>query len=125
MKAIHLTILALSAMLLSPDLALAQAAAPEQPWWVGMVPIFFMFAVVYFLMIRPQAKAAREKQQYIAQLKRGDEVVTESGILGKIEGLTEQFVTLEIANGVRVKVLRSKIMTSVGTMTGATAEAKT
>ena len=73
------------------------------------VPFIVMIGVFYFLIIRPQAKRQRESQSFLSQLKRGDEVVTTSGILGRIEGLTERFVTLEIADGVRVKILRSHI----------------
>lgn len=124
---LRIGIATLSAVMLTPVWAMAQdASAAQQPWWGSVVPIVFVFGVVYFLIIRPQAKAARDKQQYISQLKRGDEVVTESGILGKIEGLTDQFVTLEIASGVKIKVLRSKVMASVNTITTtSTAEAKT
>jgi len=77
------------------------------------VPIGVMFAVMYFLMIRPQSNKAKAHQTFVSSLKRGDEVVTASGILGRIEGLTEQFVTLEISPDVRIKILRSQIASSV------------
>ncbi len=73
------------------------------------IPFIIMIGVFYFLIIRPQAKRQRESQNFLSQLKRGDEVVTTSGILGRIEGLTEGFATLEIADGVRIKILRSHI----------------
>ena len=58
------------ALILVPSFAFAQdAAAPQQPWWVSAVPILFMFVVVYFLMIRPQAKAAREKPLFMETLR--------------------------------------------------------
>lgn len=76
------------------------------------IPFVVMIGVFYFLIIRPQAKRQRESQGFLSQLKRGDEVVTTSGILGRIEGLTEGFVTLEIADGVRIKMLRSQISRS-------------
>lgn len=96
------------------------AAAPtaEQPsFLMSMIPFVVIFGVMYFLMIRPQGKRQREHQKFLSELKRGDEIVTSAGILGRIEGLTEKFVTLEISEGVRVKVLRSQVMTSAKTLT--------
>lgn len=90
----------------------AAAAPAEQPWFMTLVPFVFMFAVLYFLIIRPQSKRQREQQKFLSELKRGDEVITSGGILGRIEGLTEQFVTLEIADGVRIKMLRTQVAAS-------------
>lgn len=103
--------------------AQAQTAAPgAQPSAFEMfVPFIFIFVIFYFLIIRPQGKRQKEHQKFLAEIKRGDEVVTSSGILGRVEGLTEQFVTLEIADGVKVKMLRSQIATS---QKAATAEEK-
>jgi preprotein translocase subunit YajC len=77
-----------------------------------MVPFIFIFVVFYFLIIRPQGKKQKEHQSFLTALKRGDEVVTASGILGRIEGLTDHFVTLEIADGVRIKMLRNQVASS-------------
>ena len=71
-----------------------------------LLPFAAMFAVVYFLMIRPQQKKMKEQQDMLGQLKHGDEVVTTSGILGTITGITEKVVTLEIADDVRIKILK-------------------
>lgn len=102
--------------------AQAQSATGAQPSAFEMfVPFIFIFVIFYFLIIRPQAKRAKEQQKFLSEIKRGDDVVTASGILGRIEGLTEQFVTLEIADGVKVKMLRSQIATS---QKAATAEVK-
>ncbi|ASD63519.1 preprotein translocase YajC subunit [Bdellovibrio bacteriovorus HD100] len=92
----------------------AQSAAPGgQPSAFEMfVPFIFIFVIFYFLIIRPQSKRQKEHQKFLTEIKRGDEVVTSSGILGRVEGITEQFVTLEIADGVKVKMLRSQIATS-------------
>lgn len=91
----------------------AQTATGAQPSAFEMfVPFIFIFVIFYFLIIRPQSKRQKEHQKFLADVKRGDEVVTSSGILGRIEGITDQFVTLEIADGVRVKMLRSQIATS-------------
>jgi preprotein translocase subunit YajC len=73
------------------------------------LPFIVMIGVFYFLIIRPQSKKQREAQNFLTQLKRGDEIVTSSGILGRIEGLTDSFVTVEISDGVRIKMLRSSI----------------
>lgn len=100
--------------------AMAQAAAPGAPSpLMNLVPIVFMFVIMWFLILRPQQKRQKEHQKFLSQLKRGDEVLTSSGILGRIEGLTEKFVTLEIAPDVRIKVLRSQV---AGSSAAATAE---
>ena len=70
----------------------------------------------YFLIIRPQGKRAKTHEKFLTELKRGDEVLTASGILGKIDGLTDQFVTLEIANGVKVKMLRKQVTSSTANL---------
>ena len=74
-----------------------------------LIPMAAMFAVVYFLMIRPQQKKMKEQQNMLSQLKQGDEVITTSGILGTIRGQTEKVVTLEIADDVKIKILKSQI----------------
>ena len=73
------------------------------------MPIIFILLVFYFLFIRPQRKRHKLQQNFLSTLKRGDSVLTSGGVLGTIEGLTDKFVTLEIAEGVRVRVLRSQI----------------
>lgn len=88
----------------------AAAGAPQQPGIGGMiVPFIAMFAVMYFLMIRPQQKKAKEQQVLLNTLKHGDEVLTTSGILGKVTGITDKVVTLEVADNVRVKMLKSQV----------------
>jgi preprotein translocase subunit YajC len=91
----------------------ASAAAPLAAASPGMgsmlLPFAAMFAVVYFLMIRPQQKKAKEQQDMLGQLKQGDEVITTSGILGTVRGLTEKVVTLEIADDVKIKILKSQV----------------
>lgn len=90
--------------------AQASGSAPAQPGMLeSMLPLAVIFVVFYFFIIRPQAKNRKEHQKVLESLKRGDKVLTASGILGTIEGLTDAFVTLEIAEGVSVKILRSQI----------------
>jgi preprotein translocase subunit YajC len=99
----------------------AQETVPHAPnaapGWAQAVPIVAMVAIFYFLILRPQQKREKLRQGFVSQLKRGDEVVTSTGLFGRIEGLTDQFVTLEISDGVRVKMLRSAIMNSVQALT--------
>lgn len=85
----------------------APAAAPST--WEQLMPFVLIFIIFYFLIIRPQAKRHKTHQAFLQSLKRGDSVLTSGGILGTIEGLTDKFVTLEIANGVRIRILRSQI----------------
>ena len=84
--------------------------APPQPGLASMVvPFALMFGVIYFLMIRPQQKKMKEQQKMMSELKHGDEILTNSGILGKVTGLTEKVVTVEVADNVRVKMLKSQV----------------
>ncbi len=76
---------------------------------MAFAPFLLMFAVLYFLVLRPQQKKMKEQQQMISSLKQGDEIVTSSGLLGKVTGITEKVVTLEIADDVRVKMLKSQV----------------
>ncbi|BCO10538.1 MULTISPECIES: preprotein translocase subunit YajC [Desulfolithobacter] len=78
----------------------------------SFVPLILIFVIFYFLLIRPQQKKAKQHQIFLNNLKKGDEVVTSGGIFGKITGLTDTVVTLEIADGVRIKVTRASILAS-------------
>ena len=81
--------------------AYAQAAAPAAAdptgGLLGMAPIVLMFIVLWFLMIRPQMKKAKEHQKMVGELQKGDEVVTQGGIAGRVIKVGESFVTLEVA----------------------------
>lgn len=85
------------------------AGQPGQPAWVSFVPFVLIFLVMYFLMIRPQKKRMEEEQSFINKLSHGDEVYTKSGILGKITGIADKVVTLELEGGTKMKVLKSHI----------------
>jgi preprotein translocase subunit YajC len=90
--------------------AYAQSAGAAQPNpLVQMLPLVLIFVVFYFLLIRPQSKRAKEHKAMVAALAAGDEVVTSGGILGKIVEAGDQFVTVEIASGVQVKVQRQTV----------------
>ncbi|HET7400576.1 MAG TPA: preprotein translocase subunit YajC [Usitatibacter sp.] len=77
---------------------------------MSMLPIILMFVVLYFLMIRPQMKKAKEHKTMLDALQKGDEVIA-VGLLGKVVRITENYVTLEIANNVQVAVQRQAITT--------------
>ena len=77
----------------------------------GMIPLVFMFAIFYFLLIRPQQKKAKEHRALLDGLKKGDQVVTAGGMHGKISVLDDQLLTLEVAPGVNVKINKGFIAT--------------
>jgi preprotein translocase subunit YajC len=79
---------------------------------VNFIPFILVFVVFYFLLIRPQQKKAKQHQDYLTKLTHGDQVVTSSGIYGTVKGITDAVVTLEIADNVRVKVLKSSVAAS-------------
>jgi preprotein translocase subunit YajC len=91
--------------------AMAQSAGGAAPGG-GFAPLLMMvvfIAIFYFLLIRPQQKKAKEHQAMVTRLAAGDEVVTSGGILGKIVEVGDQFITLEIADGVRIKVQKFQV----------------
>jgi preprotein translocase subunit YajC len=73
------------------------------------IPMILIFVVFYFLLIRPQQKKAKAHQEMIANLKKGDRVITSGGMYGLVTGLDEATATIEIADKVRVKVTRGSI----------------
>lgn len=90
--------------------AWAQAAPSPTGGMLGTIlPLLLIFVVFYFLLIRPQAKRAKEHKAMVAALGVGDEVVTSGGILGRVVETGEQFLTVEIASGVQVKVQRHTV----------------
>jgi preprotein translocase subunit YajC len=77
----------------------------------SLIPLILMFAIFYFLLIRPQQKKAKEHRAMMETLKKGDQVVTAGGIHGKITAVDDSVVTLEIASGVNIKVNKGHIAT--------------
>jgi preprotein translocase subunit YajC len=75
----------------------------------GFIPIILMFVIFYFLLIRPQQKRQKESRNMISNLKKGDRIITSGGLHGRITGLDDTTLTLEIADKVRVKVGRSSV----------------
>ena len=71
--------------------------------------MLLIFAVMYFIIIRPQSKRAKETQRMLSELKKGDEVVTTGGLIGRISGLKDNEITLQVQEGVRLRVQRSAV----------------
>ncbi len=93
-----------------PILAQASGASGGGNAILNLIPFLLIFLVMYFLIIRPQQKKMQEHQEMVAALRRGDSIVTSGGIVGKITKVVDDAeVEVEIADGVKVKVLRSAI----------------
>lgn len=88
----------------------AAAGGDVQSSLMGMLPLVLMFVVLYFVMIRPQMKKAKEHKAMVEALAKGDEVATAGGILGKVSKLSDGFVSIEIAAGVEVQLQRSAVV---------------
>ena len=89
--------------------AWAQAAAPGGADLMSMLPIILMFVVLYFVMIRPQMKRAKEHKTMVEALQKGDEVIAAGGVLGKVTKVADNYVTIEIANNVEIRVQRPAV----------------
>jgi preprotein translocase subunit YajC len=88
-------------------LAAGSAAAP--PGWVQFLPIVGMVAIFWFLIIRPQMKRQKAHQAKIAAVKKGDQVITAGGLVGKVIKVDDQYAEIEIAQGVRVKAVKATL----------------
>lgn len=89
--------------------AMAQAAGAQPPTWQLPIMLVVFFAVFYFFIIRPQSKRAKEHRNMLGALAKGDEVVTAGGMAGRVDEIGEAFVSVEIANNVKVKVQKHAI----------------
>jgi preprotein translocase subunit YajC len=87
----------------------APATGGDAGGFIGFLPIILMFVLLYFLMIRPQMKRAKETKAMVEALQKGDEVITAGGVVGRIVKLGEQYVTLEIAPGTEIVVQRAAV----------------
>ena len=85
------------------------AGAQAQGGLLSFLPLIVIFIVFYFLLIRPQMKRAKEHKALVAQLAVGDEVVTNGGLLGKVTNVGESFVTLELAENVKIKLQKHAV----------------
>ena len=107
-------------MLISSAFAQSLGGASGQSGFLGLLPIVLMFGLLYFLMIRPQMKKAKEHRTMLEQLQKGDEVVA-VGILGRIEKLSDNYLTIEVAPNVTIQVQKQAVtqLLPKGTMKGA------
>ena len=90
-------------------LAAAAGSAGSAPGWIAFVPYIGIFAIIYFLMIRPQMRQQKAHRDKIAAVKKGDQVVTGGGIVGKVARVDDNYADVEIAQGVKIKVVKSTI----------------
>ena len=91
------------------DLLSAGAAAGAAPGWTGFLPIIGMVAIFWFLIIRPQMRQQKAHREKIASVKKGDQVVTAGGIVGKVVRVDDEYADVDIAQGVRVKVVKATL----------------
>jgi len=75
----------------------------------NILPMVAIFAIFYFLVLRPQSRKAKEHTRMLSELKKGEEVVTSGGVIGKITGVTDNELILQVQEGVRLRVLRSAV----------------
>ncbi len=87
----------------------ASGAGGQGSAFGAFIPLILMFAIFYFLLIRPQQKKTKQHKEMIASIKKGDKVVTSGGLHGVITGVSDDVVTMEIAPKVRVKISRGSI----------------
>ena len=88
-------------------------AASQGGTFGALVPLILMFVIFYFLLIRPQQKKAKEHREMVQNLKKGDKVITGGGIHGRVTGMDDTTLTVEIADKVRVKVNRGNVQSVV------------
>ena len=96
------------------SLAWAADAAPAAGGFGQFLPLILIFVIFWFLLIRPQQKKVKEHQAFVGALKKGDAVITNGGIYGTVTGITDSVATLEIADGVKIKVSRAHISVAQG-----------
>ena len=96
-------------MIISSAYAQAAPAAAGGDGLIGFLPIILMFVLLYFLMIRPQMKRAKEAKAMVEALQKGDEVVTAGGLVGRITKISDQYLSLEIAPNTEIVVQRAAV----------------
>jgi preprotein translocase subunit YajC len=94
-------------VIISP--AFAQSAPSGDPGFIGLLPIVLMFVLLYFLMIRPQMRRAKEQKAMIEALQKGDEVVTAGGVVGRITKMSDAYIGLEIAPNTEINVQKAAV----------------
>ena len=108
-------------MFVTPAYAQAAAAPSGAAGLTSFIPLILVFVIMYFLMIRPQQKRMKEHRAMVEAVKKGDEIVTQGGLIGKVVAVKEGEVDVEIAPGVKVRVVRATIANVVNRTAPATA----
>ncbi len=85
------------------------AGAEGAAGFSSFIPLILMFVIFYFVLIRPQQKKSKQHREMLSNLKRGDRIITSGGIYGRITGMDENTLTIEIADKVRVKMVRGNV----------------
>lgn len=91
--------------------------------FMSMMPLAMIFVIFYFLLLRPQQKKMKQHQEMLGSIKKGDRIVTTGGLIGTVEGVEEAELSLEVADNVKVKVVKSMVA-EVRTKNGADAQGK-
>lgn len=94
---------------LIPELHAQEAAPPPASGGGFLLFMLVLFAMMYFLMIRPQLRRAKQHREMVQALKKGDEIITNGGLLGRIRAVGENFLLVEVANGVEVRVQKQAV----------------
>ena len=96
-------------MFISNAYAQGAAATDTLSSLTGMLPLLLMFGVLYFLMIRPQIKRAKEQKSMIETLQKGDEIVTSGGVVGRVSKVSDSYVVLEVADNIVIAVQKQAV----------------
>ena len=91
------------------DLLATAGAATEPPAWINFLPIVGMVVIFYFLLFRPQMRQQKEHREKIAAVKKGDQVVTAGGLIGKVIKVDDNYAEIELAKDVRVKAVKQTL----------------
>ncbi|HEX5755010.1 MAG TPA: preprotein translocase subunit YajC [Arenimonas sp.] len=95
--------------LISPAVAQGAGGAAQPSPLMGLLFPILLLVAMFFLLIRPQMKRAKEHRELVSKLQKGDEIITSGGVAGRIDDIGEHFVSVEVADGVRVKLQRSAV----------------
>ncbi|MBK4215181.1 preprotein translocase subunit YajC [Paracoccus caeni] len=96
-------------MFATPAYAQAAGASGGAAAFAQFIPLVLIFAIMYFLMIRPQQKRMKQHREMVATLKKGDQIVTQGGIIGKVASVRDDELEVEIATGVKVRLTRGSV----------------
>ena len=96
-------------MFVTPAFAQAAGGAGAAGAFAQFIPLILIFVIMYFLILRPQQKKMSQHRAMVAALKKGDQVITQGGLIGKVVGVRDDELDVELAQGVRVRVVRSSI----------------